>query len=752
MYNPTEPSQVICSTVRKKLEESESIKSTAMSDIDEDGAYCRRWVFLTKRRLMVVELDGSISFEYPVKKIKSIEDREYTGSGLLLVETTDGRVLEVARFSKTRSQDFLKITRDAISVLKANGNGNGSNGKASSFLKPGNGESESDQCPKCGRTLPAGTSVCPFCVQKRKVIGRLLGYVRPYWKQAVASMVLLVIITVLSLIPPLLLGDLIDTITAIFYGEAGEGSMRILTLTPIYLVIVYFSMQGLSSVRTYTMGWLGENIIYDVRTRVYRYLQMLSLSFYDRRRTGELMSRVTNDSANIRAFLVNGIPTLLVNTLTMVGVGIILFTIDWKLAAVSLLPVPVLLVGTTLFAKKIHGIYHTIWRTWARMSSVLADTIPGVLVVKAFAQEDKEVSKFKSTNNDLRKADMNSFKLRSIFFPLIGLLMYLGSVFVYWRGGFLVAEGTLSPGKLVIFVSLLWRFYTPVQSLSTITDQIEMAATAAERIFEILDSRPEIRDSENSVKLGDIKGHIVMRNVSFSYRPEKKVLKDINLEIKPGQVVGLAGSSGSGKSTLAKMICRFYDPDEGTVEVDGVDLRKVNQRSFRERIGVVLQEPFLFHGSVAENIAYGKPHASREEIMEAARAANAHQFILRLPEGYDTEVGERGARLSGGEKQRISIARAIINKPSIIILDEATSSVDTVTEKMIQEALERLIEGRTTIAIAHRLSTLSNADKLVIMDEGRIVEEGTHESLLEKDGVYAKLVTMQTEMAKAKVV
>jgi ATP-binding cassette subfamily B protein len=296
-------------------------------------------------------------------------------------------------------------------------------------------------------------------------------------------------------------------------------------------------------------------------------------------------------------------------------------------------------------------------------------------------------------------------------------------------------------------------FYGPVQRLSSVTDQVEVAATAAERIFEVLDSRPDVVDARDAINPTDIKGEIVLENVSFSYNPEKTVLKNINLRIEPGQMVGLAGPSGSGKTTLAKLISRFYDPDEGRILVDGNDLRRIKQRPFRERIGVVLQEPFLFHGSIAENIGYGRPSASREEIIEAAKAANAHEFILRLPNGYDTEVGERGTRLSGGEKQRISIARAIINKPSIIILDEATSSVDTVTERMIQEALERLVQGKTTIAIAHRLSTLRNADKLVILEEGEIVEEGSHEELLHKEnGVYANLVKMQTEMAKVRAV
>ncbi len=746
------------------LGSSEIPKATAVADIDERGNYGQRWVFLTKKELVVVENDGRVTFSMPVKEIQSLEVREFTGSGLLIAESIEGKLREVVRFSKTQSREFLLVAKQAIEILRANGNGNGhgnghtgKNGKNGSGIllngeEIGNVPPDDLRCQKCGRVLPQQTTVCPHCIHKRKVLTRLLGYVRPYWKVAALNLSLTIVVTLLSLAPPMLLGPLIDGISGLYYGTAPPETARILYRIPLFLLGVYVAMQAVGAIRQYTMGWLGERIIFDIRTRVYRYLQMLSLSFYDRRRTGELMSRVTNDSANVRSFLVVGVQTLIVNIVTMAGVAIILFTTNWKLAALSLFPVPFLLLGTTLFAKQIHGIYHRIWRTWARMSSVLADTIPGILVVKSFAQEDREADKFEVSNKDLLAADMRSYRLHSMFFPSIALLMYVGSVFVYWQGGWLVVGKDLTPGTLVKFVSLLWMFYGPVQTLSTITDQIEVALTAAERIFEILDSRPDVKDVKDAVVMKDIKGHIELSDVTFSYSPEKKVLQDINLEIKPGEMIGLAGPSGSGKTTLVKLISRFYDPDEGTIKIDGVDLRKTDQRSLRERIGVVLQEPFLFHGSIAENITYGRPHATREEIIDAAKAANAHDFILKLPNGYDTEVGERGARLSGGEKQRISIARAIINKPSIIILDEATSSVDTVTERMIQEALERLVEGKTTIAIAHRLSTLRNADRLVILEEGRIAEQGTHDELLEKNGVYANLVKMQTEIAKVRAV
>ncbi|MBU7004247.1 MAG: ABC transporter ATP-binding protein [Theionarchaea archaeon] len=757
MSNLVKPPKSVRVKLGAIMDSSENVKASAMADIDRDGKYGESWVFMTKKRLIVLEKDGEISFELPVSKIESLEVREFSGSGILIAENDKGQCLDVVRFSKTQSRDFLLVAKQAIDILRANGNGNGKNGNG----KNGNGVhlngeevggalEDNIRCPKCGRALPAVSTVCPHCIQKGKVLRRLLGYMKPHWKVAALSLSMTVAVTLLAFVPPLLLRTLINGISAIYYGEST--STAFLYNIAISLIGVYASMQIIGAIRTYTEGWLGEHIIFDIRTRVYRYLQMLSLSFYDRRRTGELMSRVTNDSANVRAFLVSGLQTLIVNFVTMIGVIVILFSTNWQLAALSLFPVPILLLGTTVFARKIHGIYHRIWRSWARMSSVLADTLPGILVVKAFAQETREVDKFEDSTRIHMDAVLRSTRLRSMFFPGIAFMMYLGSVVVYWQGGFLVSSKALTPGDLVLFVSLLWMFYGPVQTLSSITDQFEVAMTAAERIFEVLDSRPDVADNKDAVDLKEIKGHILLKDVTFSYTPEKKVISNVSLEIKPGEMIGLAGPSGSGKTTLVKLVSRFYDPEDGYIEIDGVNLKKIRQRQLRERIGVVLQEPFLFHGSIAENIAYGRPHATRMEIIAAARAANAHEFILRLPNGYDTEVGEKGARLSGGEKQRISIARAIINKPSIIILDEATSSVDSVTEKQIQEALERLVAGKTTIAIAHRLSTLRNADKLVILDEGRIVEEGSHSELLEMDGVYANLVKMQTEIAKVRAV
>jgi len=409
-------------------------------------------------------------------------------------------------------------------------------------------------------------------------------------------------------------------------------------------------------------------------------------------------------------------------------------------------------VGSVIFGRKMHMVYHKVYRRMAGISAILADTIPGVRVVKAFVSERREIDRFNTQNEEYFKSSMRAAKLSTIYFPIMGFATFAGGIIIRWFGGRDVITGDMTLGGLMLFMSYMYQFYGPIHGLTRLNHSLQRAASAAERVFEIMDAQPEIDDNKDAVELPTIRGDIKFDNVVFSYDDEKNALDGVSFDVEAGQMIGLSGPSGAGKTTLINLLGRFYDATEGSIAVDGYDIRDVKVKSLRRQIGVVLQDPFLFHGSIADNIAYSKPHASRAEIVAAAKAANAHNFIMEFPDGYDTMVGERGVGISGGEKQRISIARAVLKNPRILILDEATSSVDTETESLIQSAIDRLVEGRTTFAIAHRLSTLRKADKLIILDKGEIAEMGTHDELLDNNGLYKRLVALQSELSKVKAI
>jgi len=711
------------------------IKAAAAGDITFRNTYGRTWLVITDKYLLVYELEISNDpkIRIPLNEIRKVEIQKYIGSNSLIVETQNGEI-EVIRFTNTLRPRFedLKRKLEAFFNISWGFSIKGSHAREASF-------GAQRRCSKCGRVIPPWMSTCPFCMSKRKVISRLLGYVKPHLHLAILGFALAVGFTFLNLTPPYLMKILID-------DAIGNSNLTLLVWLTISLVIIYLLRALTEAGRSYLLGKLGQRIMVDLRRKIYEHLQVLSLSFYDKNETGRIMSRVMSDTERVQFFLTWGIQQFFMDILILVFVAIILFTMNWQLAIIVLTPTPILIIGTKFFSKKIHNVYHKAWRRWADLSTILADTVPGITVVKAFSQERREINKFNRKTHELYEVNVKISFMEGIFFPLVGFIMTLGAVSVWWFGGRQILSGNLTLGVLTAFISYTWRFYEPVGRLSNMSSILLRATTSAERIFEVLDTRPEVHDSPNAVSLPPLKGHIKFHNVSFAYENGETVLRNINLEIKPGQKIGLVGPSGAGKTTLAKLILRFYDPTEGKITIDGYDLREVKQESLRRQIGIVLQEPFLFKGSIAENIAYGNPGAPPEKIIEAAKAANIHDFILSLPEAYDTDVGERGHRLSGGEKQRVSIARALLRDPRILILDEATSSVDTATESLIQQALERLMENRTSIIIAHRLSTLRNADKIVVVDRGKIVEEGSHEELIRLGGLYSRLCRMQAAL------
>jgi ATP-binding cassette subfamily B protein len=613
--------------------------------------------------------------------------------------------------------------------------------------------------------LPEGTSACPRCISKRHVFGRFFKLMLPYWPYALSAIVLVVISIGLNLVPPILTKTLVDNVldpkadtrplpawfawlTRLFESHSKLGWLLLLVLTLAFTRIVDI-LVGILKGRLSTT--IGNRVSYDMRLRVYEHLQSLSVRYYDKNQVGTLMTRVAHDVEDLQGFIWQLTSGFLFNILIIVGVLIVLFTMNAHLAFLVLIPVPFVLGSTYVFWRYILPKHYRYWDSRSKIANVLFAALSGVRVVKAFAQEGKEFERVRSYCDRLRNARVGMDLASTTYYPIAGFVFSLGGLIVWFIGGrdILRSVPSFTLGTLMAFFGYLGMFYGPLNTLMSLSQWLTSFTTQANRVFEVLDTEAEIQEAPDAVAL-DIKGSIKFEGVVFGYDPHVPVLKGIDAEIRPGEMIGIVGQSGSGKTSFVNLLCRFYDPTEGRILIDGVDLRKIRVNSLRSQIGLVLQDAQLFTGTIQENIGYGRPEASLEEIFDAAKAANAHDFIVRMHDGYDTRLGERGAGLSGGERQRISIARALLFNPKVLILDEATSNVDTVTEREIQKALDALTKGRTTIAIAHRLSTLRNADRILVFEEGKIVEVGTHEDLLARDGLYAKMVKIQTQLTKDK--
>jgi ATP-binding cassette subfamily B protein len=621
------------------------------------------------------------------------------------------------------------------------------------WAEPGVGQMRHVLCPVCQNVVDALEEECAVCLEKGQAptstwtLLKLWRFAKPYQWQLLMGFLLTLASTAATLVPPYLTMPLMDDVL-IPYQNGKDIDTVLVSWYLLGLLASAIVAWSLGWVKTYILALVSERIGADLRTTTYQHLLKLSLEYFGGRRTGDLIARIGSETDRINVFLSLHLLDFATDVLMIMMTAVILFSINPTLALVTLLPLPFIGWLIHVVRERLRTGFEKIDRVWSEVTNVLTDTIPGIRVVKAFAQEDREAQRFIDANKHNLTVNDRLNRVWSVFSPTVTLMTEIGLLIVWGFGIWLVSKDQITVGVLTAFLAYIGRFYTRLDSMSRIVSSTQKAASGAKRIFEILDHVSSVPEPQNPVAMSKVEGRITLTDASFRYG-NRAVIKHLNLDIKPGEMIGLVGHSGSGKSTLVNLMCRFYDLSEGSIALDGVDIKQLKVADYRRQIGLVLQEPFLFFGTIADNIAYGMPEATREQIVAAARAAHAHEFILRMPQGYDSLVGERGQGLSGGERQRISIARALLIDPRILILDEATSAVDTETEKEIQNALDNLVRGRTTIAIAHRLSTLRKADRLVVMDKGLIVEEGTHDVLIEKQGAYWRLYEAQQRQAEA---
>ena len=570
-----------------------------------------------------------------------------------------------------------------------------------------------------------------------KSLLRVLTYLRPYRALTLTTLLFALLTTALELVPPQLIKIVIDDVI-------GAGRSDLLFWIIATLLASYAFKNVFGSLRIRFNNKLEQRVVHELRAQVFAALQRLSLSFFEDRSTGEIMSRVSGDTEHVERIFIDGLEGLLTASLTLIGITVILFAVNWKLALLSLVPIPILVICATVFTRRIHGYYHIIRRNAADLNAYLQDALSGIRETMGFNRQTHEQTRFVARSREYSESNLRAMYLWSLYSPSMMFVGSLGTVLILWYGTGEVRRGNMTVGDLVMFLSYLALFYVPINQIHSVNHMLQHALAASERIFDILDTPPEVADRSKAVRpVERLAGEVCFDGVSFQYRLDVPVLPEVSLLVLPGERIALVGPSGAGKSTMLKLLMRFYDVKAGAIVIDGYDIRDLPLAFLRSQIGLVQQEPFLFNGTVRENILYGDLTAEQARLETIARAARAHEFVTELPEGYDTWIGERGVKLSVGQKQRISIARVLLKDPPIVIFDEATSNIDTETEVKIREALVNLTRGRTTFIIAHRLSTLQNVDRIVVMDRGRIVEQGQHVDLVARGGLYAGLYEAQ---------
>ena len=712
------------------LEPQEALLAAFEPDIDAAGRYGNGQILLTNRAL--IERSASGWERRALRPGLRLQHTDRNGLGLLSLHDEQGRLAHW-RYTLEHDVAAVRLVQHFDRAVQA---------LVGAPLHEAH-EDDAARCPSCNAPLPPDSEDCEICNRELLqppstwVLLRLWRFARRYQGQLGLGLLLTLLSTAAHLVPPYLTMPLMDDILIPF--QNGQAIDRDLVM--VYLGGLLASgvvAWGLGWWRTYLLALVSERIGADLRTTTFEHLTTLSLEYFGGKRTGDLIARIGSESDRICVFLSLHALDFLNDVLMLAMTAVILATIDPWLALVTLLPLPFIAWMIHQVRDRLRTGFEKVDRVWGEVTNVLADTIPGIRVVKAFAQERREAQRFRTANAHNLEVNDRINRTWSLFTPTVTLLTEIGLLVVWGFGIWQVSQGDITVGILTAFIAYIGRFYGRLDSMSRIVSVTQKAAAGAKRIFDILDHVSNVPEPVNPVPLKQVEGAISLRGVGFRYG-SRRVIRDMDLDIRPGEMIGLVGHSGSGKSTLVNLICRFYDVSDGAILVDGVDIRRYAVADFRRHIGLVLQEPFLFFGIIAENIAYGKPGATRAEIVAAARAAHAHEFILRLPQGYDSLVGERGQGLSGGERQRISIARALLIDPRLLILDEATSAVDPETERALADALAKLAHGRTTVSIAHRLSTAEAADRVVVVDAGRIVQVGSHAELVAEGGVYGRL-------------